>query len=310
MRRPAKSIALILMGVLATLRPAIATTPVDLELALGVDVSGSVDVFEARLQRGGYVAALTDAGVIRAILSGPLRRIAVTYFEWAGEVTRSVVVGWALLHDAGSARRFAAAIAGASTSRGRFTSISGAIDFALPLFATNGFEGTRRVIDLSGDGPNNVGRAVRSARDAAVAAGITINGLPIVNERPNRFGMPMPNLDLYYRDCVIGGAGAFLVAVDDFDSFALAVRRKLILEIAGSRPREFEGRLATLDPKQTSGVATTKSYSLSANVSTRALSTHVESLVPTLARRASAAALAPPCDAGERRLRRRLRDWF
>ena len=209
----------------------------------------------------------------------------MTYFEWSDEFTRSVVVGWTLLHDAASARRFAAAIAGAPAARGRYTSIGGAIDFAVPMFAANDFEGTRRVIDLSGDGPNNVGRLVTLARDAAVAAGITVNGLPIVNDRPNRFGMPMPNLDLYYRNCVIGGPGAFMVAADDFDSFAVAVRRKLILEIAG--------------------------LAIPARPLRRALGVpHATGRRVGLLRRVTAPHLAPPCDEGERRLERRRRDWY
>ena len=285
MRLPVKSIGLILAGVLITLRPATALTPVDLELVLGVDISGSVDVVEARLQREGYVAALTNRAVIKAIRSGLLRRIAVTYFEWSDEFTRSVVVGWTLLHDTRSARRFAAAIAGAPAERGRYTSIGGAIDFAVPMFGANNFEGTRRGIDLSGDGPNNVGRLVTEARDAAVAVGITVNGLPIVNDRPNRFGRPMPDLDLYYRKCVIGGPGAFLVMADNFDSFAVAVRRKLILEIAGlaipaRRPhRALDG---AHPPGRRSG----------------------------LLRRVAAPRVAPPCDEGERRLEQRRRDWY
>ena len=134
--------------------------PVDLELILGVDVSRSIDFGEARLQREGYIAAFSDPEVIRAIKSGMFGRIAVAYFEWAGLVHREVVVDWTLIDGEKSARAFGAALAKQIPSSARRTSISGAIDFATPWFDNNGFEGTRRVIDLSGDGPNNGGDLV------------------------------------------------------------------------------------------------------------------------------------------------------
>jgi len=205
-------------------------------LALGVDVSGSVDEVEARLRREGYVSALTDPRVVRAIGSSMLRRIAVMYFEWAGDETQSVFVDWTLVHDSASARRLAETISMAPMTRGRYTAIGSAMDFARPLFAADSFHGTRRVRHISGDGPNNDGDYVTRTRQETVSAGITINGLPIVNQRINRFGRPMPDLDLYYRDCVIGGPGSFMVVAEDFQSFASAIRRKLILEIAGLRP--------------------------------------------------------------------------
>jgi hypothetical protein len=210
--------------------------PVDLELVLGVDISGSVDAEEVALQREGYVAALQDARVIAAIRGGMLGRIAVTYVEWADAEMQSVVVGWTLIDSAESARAFAGRIAAAPSDRGLYTSISTALRFAAPMFDNNGFQGTRRVIDLSGDGPNNMGGLVTAARDEIAARRITINGLPIVNDRMDPYGMPMPNLDLYYRNCVIGGPGAFMVVAQDFKSFAQAIRRKLILEIAGLTP--------------------------------------------------------------------------
>ena len=275
-----KPVLLILGLVVLPWLPAAAQTHVDLELALGIDISGSVDEVEAHLQRDGYVRALTDPAVIGAIRSGPLQRIAVSYFEWGGEETQVVVVGWTLVDGASSARNLAAAIRAAPYSRGRYTSISSAIDFILPTFGANAFEGTRRVIDLSGDGPNNAGRYVNDARDEAIRGGVTINGLPIMNQRPNRFGMPMPDLDLYYRDCVIGGPGAFIVVAHDFRSFANAIRRKLVLEIARAGP------LLRARP-----VAARHSDIRRAPV-------------------AIAARLAPPCDEGERRLDRRLIDSF
>lgn len=210
--------------------------PVDLELVLAVDVSGSVDENEARLQRTGYVEALRHRDVIDAIKSGVLGRIAVTYVEWSGEEMQRTVVDWQLVEDAGSAYAVSKKIDGAPLASGRFTSISAAIRYAVPLFDGNGFDGTRRAIDISGDGANNVGGLVTIARDRAVAMGITINGLPIVNNRENRFGRQLPDLDLYYRNCVIGGRGAFMIVARDFQSFSEAVRRKLVLEIADRMP--------------------------------------------------------------------------
>lgn len=236
----------VLMAALPLLFPcsAKAEVPVDLELVLAVDVSGSVDEEEAKLQRTGYVDALLDPKVIGAIRSGPLGRIAVTYMEWAGDHFQRVIVGWTLLDGPTAAQSFVGALEEAPLRTAQWTSISAAIDHAATLFDGNGFEGTRRVIDVSGDGVNNRGRPVRDARDGAVAAGITINGLPILNDRPNPWGGPSPaNLDLYYRDNVIGGPGAFLVPALSFDSFADAILSKLLLEISGiGRGTVFAGR--------------------------------------------------------------------
>ena len=206
--------------------------PVDLELVLAIDVSGSIDQEEAQLQRQGYVDAITDPEIIRAIKGGILGRIAVTYFEWAGEGYQDRVVDWAVIDGEETARAFAAKLAAAPVGTGPWTSISDALDFGARLFPNNGFQGTRRIIDISGDGPNNTGPPVVPARDRAVAQGITINGLPIINDRPTFNRMPMPNLDLYYRNCVIGGRGAFIVVAETFRTFARAIRRKMILEIA------------------------------------------------------------------------------
>ena len=212
--------------------------PVDLELVLAVDVSGSIDGVEAKLQRQGYVSALTHPDIVAAIGRGFLGRIAVTYFEWAGAEHRRAVADWALIEDQASALAFAGALAAADIGSGRRTSISGAIAHALPLFEGNGYVGTRRVIDISGDGANNSGLLVDHARDVAVARGVTINGLPIINDRPNRFGFPqLEDLDRYYVHCVIGGAGAFIVVAHGFEAFARAIRRKLILEIAAGPGR-------------------------------------------------------------------------
>ncbi|MPY71812.1 MAG: DUF1194 domain-containing protein [Alphaproteobacteria bacterium] len=219
---------------------------VDLELVLAVDVSGSIDEGEAALQRQGYVDAFRHPDVIAAIRSGMLRRIAVAYFEWAGEGWQTPVLDWTVIETDADARAFADRLADAPVGTGPWTSISSAIDFAVPMFDANGVEGTRRVIDVSGDGTNNTGRPVPAARDEAVARGIVINGLPIMNDRLNVSRPPMPNLDLYFRNCVIGGPGAFVVTAADFRAFGEAIRRKLVLEIAGIVPPA--GRLAQRAP--------------------------------------------------------------
>lgn len=214
-----------------------AETAVDLELVLAVDVSRSIDMGEARLQRQGYIKAFRDPEIIRAIQHGILGRVAVTYFEWAGAGNISEIAGWTLIDGKDRAHAFADLLDKSAPSSARSTSISGAIEHALPLFNGNGFEGTRRVIDVSGDGPNNSGDLVNLARDRAVAAGVTVNGLPILDEGGGMYSwFNIPNLDLYYRDCVIGGPGAFLVVAQNFNDFARAVRRKLILEIAERTP--------------------------------------------------------------------------
>ena len=236
------SVLLLPLASMALWPEARADEPVDIELVLAVDVSRSVDAREARLQRQGYINAFRDPEVIRAIHSGVVGRIAVTYLEWAGTSPVSVVAGWTMIKDADSALAFADMLGRAPPRSALYTSISNAIDFALPMFDGNGFEGLRRVIDVSGDGPNNWGDLVTTARDRAVAAGITINGLPILDNGTGRFSLyNIPNLDLYYRDCVIGGPGAFLVVAADFDDFARAVRRKLILEIAAPEPNRTPG---------------------------------------------------------------------
>lgn len=227
--------ALLLLPVLTT--AATAEAPVDLELVLAVDVSGSVDSEEAALQREGYVSALLNPKVRAAIAGGPYGRIAATYVEWAGDTYQRIVVPWTLLDGGSSVEGFASAIAESPTMTAQWTSISAAIDYCAGLFADNGYEGVRRVIDVSGDGVNNRGRPVEWARDAAVAAGITINGLPILNDRPNPWGgAPPVDLDRYYRDHVIGGPAAFLVPAISFDAFADAILSKLLLEISGRVP--------------------------------------------------------------------------
>lgn len=214
-----------------------AELPVDLELVLAVDVSRSMDNVEQELQREGYRSALRHREVIDAIRSGPHGRIALTYVEWAGPQDQAVIVPWMLVEDGESADVFAGAILTAASFGRMGTSISSGLAFASGLFEGNGFAGERRVIDISGDGPNNLGPPVELARDTVLARGITINGLPIVL-RPgggmSRFDIR--DLDAYYRDCVVGGPGAFTIPVTTTEAFEATIRRKLILEIAAAPP--------------------------------------------------------------------------
>lgn len=210
---------------------------VDLELVLAADISGSMDLEEAALQRQGFARAIRHPDVIEAIRRGHFGRIAVTYMEWAGDHYQSTLVGWTEIADAASAAAFSEAIERPPVKTARWTSISGAIAYAARSFEDSGFHGERRVIDISGDGPNNNGAYVVDARDRAVADGAVINGLPIINGRPGPYGLsPLLNLDLYYEDCVIGGFGSFVVVANGFQDFARAILRKLLLEIANETP--------------------------------------------------------------------------
>jgi hypothetical protein len=205
---------------------AAAQTAVDLQLVLAVDASGSVSEERFELQKRGYVAAFRSPRLARAISSGPARAIAVTMVQWTGPALQVQVVPWMLVNDEASMERFADTIAAAPRQLfGGGTSISGAIDHALSLFGTGPFSGGRRVIDISGDGRNNRGRPAAEARDDAVRAGASINGLPILAIEPD--------LETFYRDNVIGGPGAFVIAAASFASFADAILKKLIIEISG-----------------------------------------------------------------------------
>ncbi|MEM6374009.1 MAG: DUF1194 domain-containing protein [Pseudomonadota bacterium] len=209
---------------------------VDVELFLAVDVSRSMQPFELEIQRRGYAAALTSDEVQAAIGGGMLGRIAITYVEWAGVYTQRTVVPWTLLDTPQAAERVADRISANFEDGLRRTSISGVLDHAADSIVTNGFDGLRRVIDVSGDGPNNMGDTVTRARDRVVARGMTINGLPLMTQDDSitsRYNID--DLDAYYTACVIGGPGAFVLPVTDWDEFEQAVRRKLVLEIA-ARP--------------------------------------------------------------------------
>jgi hypothetical protein len=207
--------------------PALAQKDVDLQLVLAVDASGSVDQVRFELQKRGYVAAFRHARVLPAIRSGPNQAIAATMVQWTGPTLQVQVVGWTRIGEEETAAFFAAAIEGAPRQLfGGGTSISGAIDYGSMLFPKSPFRASRRVIDVSGDGSNNRGRPANLARDDAVAAGIGINGLPILALEPD--------LDRYYYDNVIGGPGAFVVAAQSYETFADAILKKLITEIAAS----------------------------------------------------------------------------
>lgn len=203
-------------------------TPVALELALLVDVSGSVDGTEYGLQKTGYVNAFQDAGLQAAIAARP-GGIAVTYIEWSGDSQQAQLVGWTHLTDAASANNFASLISGTSRAyNSGMTAPGSAINFANPLFDNNGFESSRLVIDVSGDGSQNQGSSTSAARDAAVADGITINGLPILGSEAN--------LDIWYANNVVGGPGSFMVVANDFADFEAAVLAKIGREVAVPEP--------------------------------------------------------------------------
>ena len=210
--------------------------PVDVELVIAVDVSFSMDPEEQALQREGYVQALTSREFMRALREGANGKIAITYFEWAGEFDQKIVMPWRLIEGPELADSVAAEIAAAPYRRASRTSISGGLAFAKPLFDHSGYRGLRRVIDVSGDGANNSGPLVVPTRDDVLAAGITINGLPIMLKRPLRGTMDIENLDVYYEDCVIGGPGAFVVPIHERKQFIEATRTKLVLEISGREP--------------------------------------------------------------------------
>lgn len=217
---------------LAAATPARAEEPVDVLLVLAVDVSRSIDEDEARLQREGYRNAVSDPRVIEAVRRGMLGAIGLAYVEWAGFEYQRLVLPWTRIAGQRDADAWAAALGEAPRASLSWTSISGALDFSRRTMEAAPFEGTRRVIDVSGDGVNNSGRSAAAARDECVAAGIVVNGLPIINDRPTFGRAPPVPLDQYFAENVIGGPGAFMIVAEDFEAFGNAVRRKLIREIA------------------------------------------------------------------------------
>lgn len=220
---------------------AAAPREVDVELFLAVDVSRSMSPAELEIQRRGYAAALRSEEVADAISSGLIGEIALTYVEWAGAYSRRVVVPWTVIASRADASAFADRIETRFDPTLRRTSISGVLTHALESIETNAFAGLRRVIDVSGDGPNNDGHFVLSARRKVLEDGITINGLPLMTRDGLGSRWHLEDLDLYYLNCVIGGPGAFMIPVRDWSEFAGAVRRKLVLEIA-ARPEALVWR--------------------------------------------------------------------
>ena len=213
-------------------KPPAAATDVDVELVIAVNVSYSMDPDEQALQREGYIVGLTSPDFLNALQQGLHGKVAVTYFEWAGSSDQRVVVPWRIIDSPASAKAFAEAIAAAPYRRAFRTSISGALQFALPLLDRSGFHGLRRVIDVSGDGVNNQGTPVTILRDQVLERGITINGLPIMLKRPTPGSIDIEDLDVYYEDCVIGGPGSFVIPIRERSQFREATRTKLVQEIA------------------------------------------------------------------------------
>jgi hypothetical protein len=230
---------------LALVAPAAqARDPVDVALVLAVDVSRSMSPRELEIQRDGYAAALAHPDVIRAIAQGAYGRIAVTMFEWAGSGSVRQVFDWTLVESAEDAERVADTVRRSQPFPQRRTSISGAIEHGLARLEASPYEGFRKVIDISGDGPNNQGGPVLEARAKALEQRIVINGLPLMTSDGPGSGFNIADLDAYYSNCVIGGPGSFLVPVNQWDQFPEAIRRKLILEIGGIAPLQPTVRLA------------------------------------------------------------------
>ncbi len=234
-------LALIVAGSMAP-PSARAQTPVDLQLVLAVDASGSVNQRRFELQKHGYVEAFANPKVLEAIHGGVNGAIAVTLFQWTGPQLQAEVIPWMMIKDPQSGKAVSDAIDAVPRKIfGGGTSLSGAIDHSMTLFPQGGFVGARRVIDISGDGSNNRGRRAEQARDEAVARGVVINGLPILTVEPD--------LDDYYRNSVVGGDGSFVIAIKDFEGFSEAIVKKLIAEIAmrdpsvGRRASPWSGRV-------------------------------------------------------------------
>lgn len=212
---------------------------VDAAIVLAADVSRSVDEEEFKLQRRGYAAAVTSPQLLQAIREGPHGAVALCLIEWAGGEQQVVVAKWAVVRDRDSAAAFAETLLKAPRSfRGR-TAIGSAINFAVEQLERGGPAAVRRVIDISGDGTSNTGWPVTDARDEAMAKGITINGLAIINEKTGVKGgffyahtHPPGGLPKYYRDNVIGGPGAFVLQVVNFNTFAEAMTDKLVIEVS------------------------------------------------------------------------------
>jgi hypothetical protein len=208
-----------------------------------------MDMDELAIQREGYAQAIVSKEFLQALKAGPNGKIAVTYFEWAASTDQKIIIPWRLIDGPETADAVAAEILKTPIRRASRTSISGAINFAMSLFEENPYRGIRRVIDISGDGPNNNGPPVVPTRDAALEKGIIINGLPIMVKEPSYSTMDIDNLDIYYEDCVIGGPGSFVVTIKEREKFKEAIRTKLLLEVAGRTPERWIVPVAGKEPR-------------------------------------------------------------
>lgn len=226
--------ALLIFFTLVLPQPAHAETEVDAQLVLAVDVSRSMSPRELEIQRRGYAEALVSEDVVKAITSGLIGRVAIIYLEWSGRGQQRIIVDWTLIDSRGAAESFASKLTANFNEALRRTSISGALDFSAAQFVNNGFISNRKIIDVSGDGPNNMGDPVLTARERTLAKGIVINGLPLMTRDGLGSRFHLDNLDEYYRNCVVGGPGSFVVPVRTWDQFPAAVRQKLVLELAGN----------------------------------------------------------------------------
>ena len=227
------------LSLLVTALPARAQD-VDLLLVLASDVSRSVDTRKFELQRQGYAAALSNRRVVEAIQSGPHGKIAICFVEWSGATSQKLVIDWTIVSDTASARRISDQMIELPRSFADRTSISAGLEFAFAQLERSPYKAARRTIDVSGDGTNNSGRDVASARDDALAKGVTINGLVILSETPLPWNPehtnPPGGLDNYYRNNVTGGPGSFVMVAENHDSFGQAIVKKMIAEIAWVEP--------------------------------------------------------------------------
>src|ERR1700751_2745127 len=222
---------------------------INVELVIAVDVSYSMDMDELAIQREGYAQAIVSKDFLQALRAVPGSKAALTYFEWSMSGDEKIIIPWRVIDGQESADAVAAEIMKTPVRRGSSTSISGAINFAVRLFEENPYRGLRRVIDISGDGPNNDGVPVTGARDAALEKGVIINGLPIMVKEPSLSTIDIENLDLYFEDCVIGGPGAFIMTIKDREKFQEAIRTKLVLEVAGRTPERRIVPAAEKEPR-------------------------------------------------------------
>src|ERR1043165_4721398 len=240
MTRLVRAALAVLASLVALSMPLRAAEQVDLLLVLASDVSRSVDTRKFELQRQGYAAALSNPRVIEAIKSGPNGRIAICFIEWSGATSQKVVIGWTIVSDMASARKIGDQMLELPRSFADRTSISAGLEFSMNVLEQAPFTATRRTIDVSGDGTNNSGRDVATVRDEVLAKGVTINGLVIFSESPLPWNPehtnPPGGLDNYYRNNVIGGPGAFVMAAENHNSFGQAIVKKLIAEIAWVEP--------------------------------------------------------------------------